>query len=149
MANDLESRLAVYYSQFDRAHEQLRQQLTASLPAIEVEPEVALSTVKRLRVSRWYRSALAAAAVLLIAFGVSLMFDTGTQFNPQMAWAEAIDNAGHVESVHVVADTSGSSMEMWWRQPNDFRMVFSNGNVVTHNATRRCNYNTQTNTFGS
>lgn len=147
MANDMENRLTAYYSQFDRNHEQRRQQLTASLSSVEVAPVVAGNPVRSLRVSRWYRSALAAAAVLLIAFGVSLMFDTSAQFNPQTAWAEAIDNAGHVESVHVMAKTPGSSLEMWWRQPNDFRMAFNNGNIITHNSTKRCNFNQQTNTF--
>ena len=34
---------------------------------------------------------------------------------------------------------------MWWRQPEDFRMVFSNGDIHTNNSNLRCIYNSKAN----
>ena len=147
MVMDMEDRLIDCYSVFEGDHERRRAQLMDSLPQRQSEPMVSGRSVRFSVMSHWTRKALAAAAVLFIVAGLSLVINQSTPMNHQAAWASAVDNAGRVESVHLRTTTGSSWLEMWWRRPNDFRMEFSNGNIITHNGKARCNYNGQSNTL--
>ena len=86
---------------------------------------------------------MAAAAVLLLGVSVAVLTFIGTdELAPRQVWAAAIENASQLQSVHFRFTTpsagSGSAVEMWWRRPHDYRMVFSNGLVMTGNKQKAC-----------
>jgi len=152
----LNSDLPKHYREFGRNHQCLREQLLATLPEAQWKVEKAEAASRReigsslffgvkLRFS--LRIALAAAAVFMIAFGVLVY--VGPEYNsPQAAWAAAVENAGQVQSVHFKFSTGNSSVEMWCRNPQefrDFRAEYSNGLITTNNHEKRCHYNSKTN----
>jgi len=142
-----------YGRRFDEHHERLRADLLERLPSREELASARRSRVipfvsGRVRFSYALRTA-AAAAVLIFAIGVSLLWGPNG-VDSQAVWANAIENAGKAQSVHFRLSTpgtnsKGSSVEMWWRKGGDFRMEFSNGNILTSNGQSRFSYDKQNN----
>ena len=156
MKVSLNNDLSKYYKEFGRKHQYLRDQLLATLPEVQWKVERAEAASREEIVSSLFssvklrfslRTALAAAAVFLIAFGV-LVYVGPEYDNPQAAWAAAVENAGQVQSVHFRFSTGNSSVEMWCRHPQefrDFRAEYSNGLVTTNNHEKHCYYSKKTN----
>ncbi len=141
------------YEQYGQGHGRLRDELLAALP----EPAWWGSTVKvdfrAIKHRRFIRTAMAAAALIIVAVGVRFNpFVSQQVTNPHTAWATAMEQTGNLNSVHFRLSTPGSSaksggasVEMWWRRPHDFRLEFNNGLVMTGNDSVRCTYNKKSN----
>ncbi|MCK4628738.1 MAG: hypothetical protein KAT56_07015, partial [Sedimentisphaerales bacterium] len=152
----LNNDLPEYYKEFGQDHQYLRERLLGALPEVQWKVkraetasrgEIASSLFSGVRLRSSLRTALAAAAVLVIALGIFVYVGSECD-NPQAAWAAAIENAGQVQSVHFRFSTGNSSVEMWCRHPQefrDFRAEYSNGLVTTNNHEKRCHYNSKTN----
>lgn len=136
MSEMLEKELVNYFQAFDADHNRRREQLVRSLPAAKQLPAAHLKVTwsERLAVHRppvWLKPAMAAAAVFVILF--SVMFFNPSGVNSQAAWADSVQKIANVTSIHLKAQTNGSEVEIWWRRPNESRMLFSNGLVITNN----------------
>jgi len=152
----LNNDLPDYYKEFGQNHQYLRERLLGTLPEVQWKVEraetasrgeIASLLFSGVRLRSSLRTALAAAAVLAIAFGIFVHFGSECD-NPQAAWAAAIENAGQVQSVHFRFSTGNSSVEMWCRHPQefrDFRVEYSNGIVTTNNYEKHCYYSKKTN----
>lgn len=141
------------YKEFAQGHAQLRRQLLESLPADQwaEEPVKAAagkeSSFVGVKLRFAMRAALAAAAVFAIFLGTTSLLSPGTE-DPQAAWATAIGKTTQLQSIHFTMTTpnggKGVFAEMWWQQPDSFRMEIG-GFVQTSNGRKRCNYNNKTN----
>ena len=134
------------HSRFNSGHAQLKNQLLGSLPG---EAPIKVD----FRASRFVRRAVAVAAVVFLSLTLAYF---NTSENPgfsatQAAWASVLDHVGKVESIHVKMITpsknSSPSMEMWWRQGDDFRMEFDNGMVNAGSGGKRYSLDPKTNTL--
>ena len=160
----MDDELARYYERFSQGHGQRKEALLKALSNVERDSKEPVETNRDIpsawggrTVRVYYRSAAAIAAALFVVFGVTLIFDSGhrmgrdgsgepvVQIDPHSAWAAAIQQTRQIQSVHLKIKALGSSLEMWWRQPEDFRMVFSNGDIHTNNHRVRCVYTQKSN----
>lgn len=143
---------------FDRDHARLRSELMASLPQRDSDVSFEPTPLKHSAVSHRSRiwRAVAVAAAVVVALGLlnvlipnssnpvdSIVTPVANAVTPQTAWANALQYATEVSSIHMVMTTprpngEGSSVEMWWRRPHDFRMKFNTGLVMTGNGEMRC-----------
>jgi len=142
---NIHKNLSEYYPRFDNDHQQLRRRLLDSLPS---QPVVAHG--KRFHLD--LRSAAAVAAVIAVLLGaLFLLGPRENAYNTQAAWAKAVERAAGVNDVHFKLTTHqahgrSSAVEMWWRRPDCFRMVFDHNNIIsTGNSQMRCNYNQSSN----
>jgi outer membrane lipoprotein-sorting protein len=157
MKKTLENDLQAWYGQFEKNHDQRREQLISSLSQFDTAGNVSGHTnVKAGRLGMPYaaKATLALAAGLMIVLGLLIVFNgsdtTTTVVSPQMAWASAIDQARRVQSVHFRLSTPGGSadatVEMWWRRPHDFRMELDQLVMAGNNETM-CIWNGSQNTL--
>jgi len=148
----LDDELARYYERYSQGHDQRKETLLKALSSVEHDLKVSVEMNRDTQTawSGWtirniYRSAAALAAALIIGFGVVFVVNQSQPIDPHAAWAAAIQRTNQIQSVHLKINTLGSSLEMWWRQPEDFRMVFSNGDIHTNNRSVRSLYNHKAN----
>ena len=132
--------LSGHYDKFEQGHDFLRSKLLTQLDSSVhmADRSVANNAHGRSRILHFvqYISKTAAvAAILLVAFGLA-MFNIGTeQAGPSTAVADNIlSKITKFDNVHFIMTTGGSSVEMWWQRPNNYRMEFSNGTVITSSA---------------
>lgn len=156
--------LARYYERYSQGHDQRKETLLKALSSVERDSKAPVETSRDIetawggrKVRIYYRTAAAVAAGLFVVFGVTSLFNPGhridrdgsgkpiVQIDPHAAWAAAIRQTSQIQSVHLKIKTIGSGLEMWWRKPEDFRMVFSNGDIHTNNRSVRCIYNRKAN----
>lgn len=133
-----------YFQAFSAGHERLRQQLLESLPAVQSKITWR-NRVAALRTPLWLKPSLAAAAVLVVL--LSVMMFSSTMTDTQTAFATSINNLSHAQSIHLKVQTGASTMEVWWRRPNEYRMAFSNGMIIVSNAQQRFVLNSHDKTF--
>jgi len=146
-----------YYDRFDDDHYWLRSQLMAALEngKIDSGKPATFLTHRAAGVSsfayRVLRTAVAVAAVFAIFLGVALIWGPAGN-DSRNAWAQAIQNTGQAQTVHFRMFTpggsaGGSSVEVWWQRPNEFRMEFSSGIIMTASQEKRCVYNQSKNSL--
>ncbi|MBN1435444.1 MAG: hypothetical protein JW936_00060 [Sedimentisphaerales bacterium] len=153
---------AACHAMFDRDHGRLRAELLDSLPDAPGENTFFRTNAIGTRLRR-IGILIGAAAAVMIALGLlnifapldnspmdSIVAPVASVVTPQAAWAEAVQRAGQVSSMHMIMTTpstggENSSVELWWRVPHDFRMEFSTGLVMTGNRQRRCTVNPERN----
>lgn len=147
----LDQKLATHFEQFNSGHALAKQRLLTKLADYSREGQPASSQPTRIGFTR---IAVAVAAVFVIGFGLLYFSDSGSlPVNPSAAWAEAFENTSQIHSVYLKATTRGSGVEMWWRQPSvsrtgytgDYRMEFSNGNVVASNEAQHAAFDPKNN----
>lgn len=144
--------LARYYERYSQGHDQRKETLLKALSSVERDLKSPVETSRDTQtawngwtIRKYYRSAAALAAALMIGFGVVFVVSQNQSIDPHAAWAAAIRQTSQIQSVHLKIKTIGSGLEMWWRKPEDFRMVFSNGDIHTNNRSVRCIYNRKAN----
>ena len=133
--HDIEADLMACHARFSQAHGRGRAQLLASLSGAR---PIRVDFARR----RFMLRGVAAAAVIAIVLGVFWMGPTEpAAMTPQMAWATALDQMVRVQSIHFRMSTPSpngdSSVEVWWREGHEFRMVFGNGMIMTGNHEQR------------
>jgi len=138
MANEtIENDLNRYYEQFNADHELLRGQLISQL---DQAPSPRIPRLFYLPPA--VKQVIAAAACLMILFAGMYLFIGGD--SSQEIYASTINKFGQLQSVHFKMSTPGgdaeAAVEVWWRRPNDTRMEFSNGSIVTSNSDKRYTY---------
>ncbi len=157
MLMDYEKLFKTYYELADKNHAELRNQLLNQLSNSTSKPLLAQGktitlTYNRRRISllrsAGFRAALASAAVFAIVIAAIFAFNPAVD-NGNAAWAAAIQNASHVESVHMILATPGvnhteSKVELWWKGPGIYRMEFTNGLVITGNGKESCSFDKKT-----
>ena len=129
--------LSGHYDRFEQGHDFLRSQLLSQLESKGHKADRSVANYARsgsriLNLARYLSKTAAVAAIILIAFGLA-MFNIGTeQAGPSTVVADNIlSKITDFENVHFTMTTMGSSVEMWWQRPNSYRMVFSDGTVIT------------------
>lgn len=141
------------HERFGQGHDVQRERLLADLrTGTSVEPVVSShrEAMYEGRYRRLVGRAVAVAAVLMVCLGVFLYENQGDGaervLSAQVAYAEAMDNVGNIDSVHfrmATPNRKGESfaVEGWWRRPHDFRIVFDDGLIMTGNGEVRCRRN--------
>ena len=157
-----EYQIKQYYAQFSQGHDFLRGQLMARLDEQQIETPAVATGSGFAGSSRFLMAALALAACLVIVVSAIFMVNTDspTMNQPtvessilaQAAWADSVGRVGQIQSIHFRLTTPGGggravSLEMWWQQPDNFRMAFSNGLLLASNETSRFKLDPHTNTL--
>ncbi|MBN2210342.1 MAG: hypothetical protein JW709_03010 [Sedimentisphaerales bacterium] len=145
--NHTDEVLQNYFQAFSAEHDRLKQRLLESLPAMStVRPAPAWrERIAALRGPVWLKPSLAAAAVLVVLLSI-VMFPSARP-DAQMAFATSMDNFSQAQSIHLKVQTGPASMEIWWRRPNEYRMVFSDGMTIVSNDQQRIVLNPKDKTF--
>ena len=127
---------------FGRNHDRLRRQLLDGLPA---RPQVGTVRSARRPALRWAAAVAAVLVVSLVLWSVVGTPQPGKIMPGNTAWASAIEQAAQMRNVHLRfitprPDGSGTSVELWWQSPHNFRMTFDTGLVMTGNTEKRCTF---------
>ncbi len=157
-----EYQMKQYYAQFSQGHDFLREQLMARLDEQQIQTSAVATGSGFSGLSRFLKAALALAASLVIVVSAIFMInsDTVTINQPtgetsilaQAAWADSVSRAGQIQSIHFKLTTPGGGdravgLEMWWQQPDNFRMAFSNGLLLASDETSRFKLDPRKNTL--
>ena len=139
----LEKQLEAYYAQASKGHQIQKASLIAKMQTIET------SVTKQYKQSSWLRSKIAIAAVATLAFGLISILNlqhSGSPLTPKEAWAVTAEQTKRISTVHFKHKTDSSSVEMWFAQPNSYRMLFNNGNILTANKETCASYSKEKDT---
>ena len=139
----LEKQLEAYYAQASKGHELQKASLIQKIRTIKT------SATTQYKQSSWLRSKIAIAAVAILSFGLISILNlqhSGSPLTPKEAWAVTTEQTKRISTVHFKHTTDKSSVEMWFAQPNSYRMKFGNGNVLTANKATCASYSKQKNT---
>jgi outer membrane lipoprotein-sorting protein len=140
--------LRKYYAAYRQDHQEQRAKLMEAIANTGIVRRVDFQAAESRSLAFRVRSIIAAAAVLMILCGSIFLLTGGpSSVKVDTAWASAVAQAERLQSVYLMVSTYGSgqaapqSVEMWWRRPNDFRMVFAqSGLIVTGNQQERRHY---------
>ncbi len=130
--------LSGHYDRFDRSHDFLRSKLLSELKPYGLMSDGSVDNNVRSAGSRisfaGYLSRFAAvAAIVVLAFGLAV-FNIDSNSGSSVAVADnVLQKVTEFNNVHFKMTAMNSSMEMWWQRPNNYRMEFSNGTVITNN----------------
>jgi len=132
--------LSGHYDRFDRGHDFLRSRLLSDLKpysqmACGSIDNHARSAARKVSLAGYLSRFAAVAAVFVLAFGVAMFNPAGENSGLSVAQADSsvLQKVTNFTTIHFKMTAMGSELEMWWKKPNDYRMQFSDGTIITNN----------------
>lgn len=132
--------LSAHYGRFEQNHDVLRSELMSEIKPYGLMADRSVSVINfeakpGIGFAAYISRFAAIAAVLVLAFGLA-MFNSGDQAGSSVVVAgnDILHKVTDFRNVHFKVTTFGSSMEMWWQRPNNYRMEFSDGKVIANNS---------------
>ncbi len=129
--------LSGHYDKFEQGHDFLRSKLLTQLESVQMADRSVANYARSrsgiLQLGRYLSKTAAVAAILLIVFSMA-MFNIGNNQagNSNVVADNILSKITDFENVHFKMSTMGSSVEMWWQKPNNYRMEFSDGTVIAN-----------------